>query len=156
MDLASALGRIPSGLFILTARRGEETTGMLASWVMQASFEPPCVTVVLGKDRPVTQWFHEGNVQATINILPEDCREMLSHFGKGFAPDEDAFAGVEVLPVDSDAPVLAKALAYLTGTVREGSIDCGDHEVFSIALDGGATLGDTKPYVHLRKNGLSY
>ncbi|MBI3469346.1 MAG: flavin reductase family protein, partial [Planctomycetes bacterium] len=30
------LGRLPSGVFILTARDGTDETGMLASWVMQA------------------------------------------------------------------------------------------------------------------------
>ena len=32
-SLAAALGRIASGLFILTARQGKAETGMLASWV---------------------------------------------------------------------------------------------------------------------------
>src|SRR5882672_4348244 len=31
-QLAAALGRIPSGLFVLTFRQGEIETGMLASW----------------------------------------------------------------------------------------------------------------------------
>ena len=48
---AAALGRIPSGLFVLTARNGERETGMLASWVQQCSFTPPCVSVALRKGR---------------------------------------------------------------------------------------------------------
>ena len=31
----AALGRIPSGLFVLTLRHGGRETGMLASWVQQ-------------------------------------------------------------------------------------------------------------------------
>ncbi len=34
-SLAAALGRIPSGLFVLTAGSGATETGMLASWVQQ-------------------------------------------------------------------------------------------------------------------------
>ena len=34
------LGRLPSGLYVLTAGRGAAATGMLASWVQQVGFEP--------------------------------------------------------------------------------------------------------------------
>ena len=55
--LAPLLGRIPSGVFILVA--GNDTgqqTGMLASWVQQASFEPPQVTVAVNKSRYLNDW----------------------------------------------------------------------------------------------------
>ena len=39
-EIAPVLGRIPSGIFILTIRHADQETGMLASWVMQAGFEP--------------------------------------------------------------------------------------------------------------------
>ena len=42
--LAAALGRVPSGLYILTARHGDAETGMLVSWVQQCSFAPPLVS----------------------------------------------------------------------------------------------------------------
>ncbi|HIK46946.1 MAG TPA: MBL fold metallo-hydrolase, partial [Leptolyngbyaceae cyanobacterium M65_K2018_010] len=39
-DLEKALGRISSGLYIITAQKGEVSGAMLASWVSQASFQP--------------------------------------------------------------------------------------------------------------------
>ena len=36
-ELAAPLGRIASGVFILTARHGTEETGMLSSWVQQCA-----------------------------------------------------------------------------------------------------------------------
>ena len=39
-SLAAALGRIPSGLFILTVGHGEGATGMLASWVQMMNETP--------------------------------------------------------------------------------------------------------------------
>ena len=35
---AAALGRIPSGLFIVSWRAADADRGMLASWVMQSGF----------------------------------------------------------------------------------------------------------------------
>ena len=51
--ISRALGRVPSGLFIVTAGTGESATGFLASWVQQSSFEPPMVSVGIKKERPV-------------------------------------------------------------------------------------------------------
>ena len=34
-QMAVALGKIPSGLFVVTVRRDEAETGLLASWLQQ-------------------------------------------------------------------------------------------------------------------------
>ena len=45
--MAAALGRIPSGLFIVTWRDADDAPdrGMLASWVMQGGFAPPILDI---------------------------------------------------------------------------------------------------------------
>ena len=58
--LSAALGRIPSGLFILTVRHGSKETGMLASWVQQCSFDPPRLTMAIRKGRDVLDWLTEA------------------------------------------------------------------------------------------------
>ena len=48
--IGAVLGRVPSGVFILTASDGQgKETGMLASWVQQAGFDPPCDTVAVNQ-----------------------------------------------------------------------------------------------------------
>jgi flavin reductase (DIM6/NTAB) family NADH-FMN oxidoreductase RutF len=152
--MAAALGRIPSGLFILTARQGDAETGMLASWVQQCSFEPPQLTAALGGGRDVLAWLVPG-AAFTVNILEEDQTEMLVHFGKGFALAEPAFDGLEVERPDGAAPVLADALAYLDCRVV-ARYPAGDHQLIVGRVVGGRILGDGKPAVHIRKSGLRY
>ena len=94
-SLAAALGRIPSGLFILTARHEGRETGMLASWVQQCSFDPPQVSVALHKGRTLVEWLTEG-ADFTLNILPEGGKALVAHFGKGFELDQPAFEGLEL------------------------------------------------------------
>ena len=48
--LAAALGRILSGVSVLTGR-GTQATGMLTSWVQQCAFEPPSVSVAVKQGR---------------------------------------------------------------------------------------------------------
>ena len=53
-DLDKALGRISGGLYVVTASQGDGETlrrsAMVASWVSQASFSPPGITVAVAKD----------------------------------------------------------------------------------------------------------
>lgn len=157
-DLAAVLGRVPSGLFILTAKNaaGDET-GMLASWVQQAGFEPPSVTVAVKQGRYLNDWLAEGP-RAALSLVGESQKELLGHFGKGFEPGEDAFDGLEVARTSDGLPVLAEALGWLAGNVT-GSVDAGDHTIYVVGLTEagrGPRLDDEQPWVHLRKNGLGY
>ena len=56
--LAKALGRIPTGLYIVTSKDNagdnSEALGFVGSFVMQPGFEPPTVCVAIGKDRVET------------------------------------------------------------------------------------------------------
>ena len=51
--IGKALGRVPSGVYILTTHHEGQPLAMMASWVQQASFEPPTVGVAVAKDRPL-------------------------------------------------------------------------------------------------------
>ena len=152
--VAAALGRIPSGLFVLTVRHGAGETGMLASWVQQCSFDPPRVTIAIRKGRAVLQWLSTG-AALVINVLPEGAKNLIGHFGKGFELGEPAFAGIKLARNQEAAPVLASAHAYLGCRVVD-RIDAGDHVVLVADVRTGAVLADGKPTVHVRKNGLSY
>jgi flavin reductase (DIM6/NTAB) family NADH-FMN oxidoreductase RutF len=152
--LAAALGRIPSGLFVLTITRDRLETGMLASWVQQCSFEPPQISVAIRREREIVALLGEGT-SFTLNLLEAAQTDMLVHFGRGFALTQDAFAGLEVLREPPRGPVLAEALGYLECRVV-GRIPAGDHDLFLGRVVAGALLDEGQPMVHIRKNGLHY
>jgi flavin reductase (DIM6/NTAB) family NADH-FMN oxidoreductase RutF len=151
---AAVLGRVPSGIYILTARSGDEETGMLASWVMQAGFEPPMVSVAVNKGRYVADWLRAGR-PFVLNVVPEGQVKTLQHFGRGFAPGEPAFEALEVTRTSHGLAVLAGSLGHLE-CEPAGSIESGDHHVFLARVIGGSLARDEKPMVHVRKNGLKY
>ena len=153
--LAAALGRIPSGLFIVTARHDGAETGMLASWVQQCSFDPPQVSICLRRGREMNAWLEDG-AAFTVNILEDDGgTDLIVRFGRGFTLDEPAFEGLEVDRPNGAPPVLRDALAYLECRVA-GRHPAGDHELFIGTVTAGAMLGDGKPMIHVRKSGLHY
>jgi flavin reductase (DIM6/NTAB) family NADH-FMN oxidoreductase RutF len=153
-QLAGALGRIPSGLFIVTACQGEQTTGMLASWVQQCSFDPPQVTIAVARNRSVSSWLSEG-APLVVNVLDSTQTDMIVHFGKGFTPGAPAFTGLETQASSCGPPILSEALAYLECQVV-GRVPAGDHDLLIGRVLAGRVLGEGQPMVHVRKSGLHY
>jgi len=153
-QLAAALGRIPSGLFIVTARRDGLETGMLASWIQQCSFVPPMLSLAVKQGRDLAAWLTEG-AAFTVNILERDQTDMIAHFGRGFALGDPAFEGLEVQRPGNGGPVLSEALAYLECRVA-GSYPTGDHVLIVARVEAGRMLHDGQPLIHVRKNGLHY
>jgi flavin reductase (DIM6/NTAB) family NADH-FMN oxidoreductase RutF len=152
--LAAALGRVPSGLFILTASRDGAETGLLVSWVQQCSFTPPRVSIALQRGRPIGDWLTEGAV-FVLNVLDDTQTDMIVHFGKGFDPGEQAFAELEVDRTAGAAPVLSEALAFLECRVI-ARCPGGDHDLLIGEVQAGRLLGEGHPMVHVRKSGMHY
>ncbi len=152
--LASALGRVASGLFIVTARRQEAETGMLASWVQQCSFEPPLVSLAVQRGREIASWLTDGS-WVTLNILDDTQTDMIVHFGRGFGPGQPAFEGLDVERADSGGPILSEALAYLECRIVN-RMATGDHDLFIAECVRGQLLSEGHPMVHVRKSGLHY
>ena len=156
--LAPILGRIPSGVFILVAGNDEgQKTGMLASWVQQASFEPPQVTVAVNKARYLNEWL-QADSPVTINQVRQKDPVLFRHFGKGFEPDEDAFDGVDSVASECGLPQLPDAMVTLEGQVTS-KMDAGDHIIYLVTIVSGQAHqnpDEFSPFVHIRKNGFSY
>jgi flavin reductase (DIM6/NTAB) family NADH-FMN oxidoreductase RutF len=153
-DAMAALGRVPSGLFVLTLGQGESETAMLASWVQQCSFEPPQLSVAVKRGRDVLGQLGPG-VVFTLNLLGEGQNALVGRFARGIAPGQPPFDGVEVERPEGAPAVLTDALAYLVCRVN-GRHVAGDHEVLFAEVVGGRMLGDGKPWCHVRKSGGNY
>lgn len=152
-QVGRALGRIPSGCAIVTARAGGRRTGMLASWVQQASFEPPMVSVAIKKGRPVAGLI-EASKEFVLNVLGENPTAMFKHFGKGFEPEQDAFAGLAAREVACGVEI-PDQVARLSVHVR-GQCEAGDHVVY-VGEVVEAKAGEMRPpHVHVRKSGWMY
>jgi flavin reductase (DIM6/NTAB) family NADH-FMN oxidoreductase RutF len=152
-NVGRALGQIPSGGSILTARQGERSTGMLASWVQQASFEPPSITVAVRHGRPVQELI-EASGHFLLNLIGEDRGPMFRHFSKGFGPGEPAFEGLNRRD-EPEGVILKDCIAYMKCRVLD-KLNAGDHTIYVGEIIEAGSEGQTKPYVHLRSNGLKY
>ena len=153
-QIGSAIGTIPSGLFIVTSQQNGSTGTMLASWVQQAGFNPPSVTFVVGKGRPIESFLTVGS-PVVINVAEKGQGKIIGHFAKGFAPDVDPFDGVDTATAPSGQLYLTEAIAYLDATITS-SLDAGDHTIILATINAGDRLREGEPAIHTRKNGFKY
>jgi len=155
-DLDKALGRISGGLYIITAKKGDVSSAMLASWVSQASFKPIGFSIAVAKDRAIESLMQVGD-RFVLNVLEEgNYQKLMKHFLKRFAPGADRFEGVRTQPAENGAPILTDALAYMECEVVS-RMDCGDHwAVYSTVYAGRVSKPDALTAVHHRKVGNHY
>jgi flavorubredoxin/flavin reductase (DIM6/NTAB) family NADH-FMN oxidoreductase RutF len=155
-DLERALGRLSSGLYIMTARKGDVKSAMLASWVMQASMNPLGVAVAVAKDRAIESLLHVGD-RFVLNVLEEDnYQSLMKHFLKRFSPGADRFAGIKTYSASNGCPILADALAYMECEVTM-RMECSDHWIiYSSVQTGRVAKIDGLTAVHHRKVGNHY
>jgi len=152
--LAAAVGRVPSGCAILTATHAGRSTGMLASWFQQVSFEPLAICACVKPERPITSLI-EGSGRFVLNVLAENPRALFRHFGRGFNLDEDAFQGVACGP-SGFGPVLHDGVVASLACSVLAAHPCGDHRLYVARVDQAWASPDQPPYYHLRRSGASY
>ena len=155
-----ALGRVVGSLCVLTTVKGRGdgalSGAMVASWVSQASFTPPGLTVAVAKDRAVEALLHVGDVFA-LNVLAAG-RESgpMKQFLQPFAPGADRFAGLELEHSPAGQPLLPEALAWLECQVKQ-RMECGDHWlIYAQAEAGGLLDASGSTAVHQRRSGANY
>ncbi|HUF60464.1 MAG TPA: flavin reductase family protein [Verrucomicrobiales bacterium] len=151
--VGAALGTISSGLYIVTGHLDGEPTGMLCSFLEQASFSPPMLTLALRADRRLAQALQESG-RVGINVLGEDDQDLMRRFAN--PNNTDPFAGISVEPEPADLPRLSGALAFLAATLR-GTLDAGDHRVHLLEITDGCLQNPAgRPMIRVRRNGFQY
>jgi len=150
-----ALGRIIGSLSVVTCRQGEVRGAMVASWISQATFNPPGLTIAVAKERAIETLLHQGNFFA-VNVLAEGQQQaLIKHFLKPFSPGENRFTGINIEESEQGVPILSEALAYIECQVEQ-KMECGDHWLIYGVAKKGKVMRDGITAIHHRKSGSYY
>jgi 3-hydroxy-9,10-secoandrosta-1,3,5(10)-triene-9,17-dione monooxygenase reductase component len=117
------LGRLPTGVVIVTGATGETQFGLVCGSFMSVSLKPPLVAVCPAKSS--TSW---PSIEATgsfcANVLSEDHEPLARKFA---VSGGDKYAGVDWRPAPSTgSPLLADAAAWIDCKIYS-RIEAGDH-----------------------------
>jgi 3-hydroxy-9,10-secoandrosta-1,3,5(10)-triene-9,17-dione monooxygenase reductase component len=154
--LGRAIGKIPSGVYVLTARAPDgDATAMLASWVQQASFAPLSLSVAMAKDRPAYDIVRRAGA-FVLSVLGEHDAPLMKRYARGIKSGEDPFAGVNVNTTPTAQPYLADALAWIECKLTHALEFGADHDILIGRVIAGHTLREGHPFTHVRGSGYHY
>lgn len=149
--IGAAIGRIPSGVFIITAKRGEQKIGMMGSWVAQAGFEPPCISVAVHPDREIYSAIMESGA-FSVNVLSNENMNLMKAFSR-YSPDQFN----EIEHEETEYGIALKDAVAVIHCKLKGKCDITEHHLLiGEVLDGAYLNHEAAPMVHLRKSGFNY
>lgn len=149
-QLAEALKRITSGVYIITTRYKNRINGMTAAWVSRVSFSPPMICVAIGKTRYTHELIQKSRIFA-VNILGENQIDIGKHFGFKSGRDINKFKGIPYEIKVTGAPVLKETAGYLDCKVN-GSCEAGDHTVFIGKIMDAGVNPKIKPLIYRKED----
>ncbi|MDY7016220.1 MAG: diflavin flavoprotein, partial [Cyanobacteriota bacterium] len=149
-----AAGRIIGSLCVLSTHENGNHSGILTSWVSQATFNPPGLMIAIAEDQKADSLIFTGD-RFVLNILKEG-RNVRKHFSPRAVAGENPFAQLETQTADNGCLILSEALAYLECTVQQ-RMNCGDRWLIYATIDKGQVLEPSgATAIAHRKSGSSY
>lgn len=143
--LTQALKKITYGFYIVTTRKSAQEMSTreedyiaagTVSWVSQASFEPPLVTVAIKKHSHLHETIEKSRIFA-VNIAGKGQLEVLRPFAKESKIEGNKINGCAFTDGEATgAPILEDVPAYFECKVVE-DITIGDHSIFVGEVLGG-------------------
>ncbi|MFH1349711.1 MAG: flavin reductase family protein [Pseudomonadota bacterium] len=144
------LGKMTYGIYVLTACFEGTINGMIASWVSQASYDPPLVMVAVHPHRYSHELIQKSGHFA-LHLLSRDQKALLSRF-KG--PDPKAkFASIKWTEGQTGCPILMECLGYAECVVRH-TYAPGNHTLFVGEMVGANIFSHEEPMSTLDYDGV--
>ncbi len=137
---------IPTGVYIITVRKGDTINGMTAAWVTQVSFKPPLLAVAIAPPR-YTYGLIKDSGYFCINTIPVDAMDLAKHFGFKSGRKTNKFKGYTYTNALKGSPVLDQASAYIECELQS-TCEAGDHTLFIGSIVDHAVLReDAEPLI---------
>jgi flavin reductase (DIM6/NTAB) family NADH-FMN oxidoreductase RutF len=147
------LRKIPHGLYICGVKDGDEVNGFTASWVMQASFQPPLVVNCVNKNSISHAMIQSSQVFA-LSFLEDGQKDLAQTFFKPQRRVGNKFEEVEFYLGETGCPIISAALGYVECRVV-GSVEQGDHTVYVGEVIASGVHRDGAPLL-LESTGWQY
>jgi flavin reductase (DIM6/NTAB) family NADH-FMN oxidoreductase RutF len=153
-DLAGALRRIPYGLYVVGSLREGVPATMIANWVTQVSFHPPCVAIAVESASKMRGYIEASNIFC-VNILPAGATTTAKAFLKGPEAEKETIGGERFTRGKNGTPFLAGASASIECRVLS-TIATGDHVLFVGEVVDAALHQEGEEVLTLRETGWKY
>ena len=140
------------GVYILSSLNEGEYCVSTVTWVSQASFEPPMISVCIKRDSASYEIVKKRG-EFILHLLGDTQKELASTFFKPTIFENEKLNGQE-FSLESNLPLLKDIPAYIQCKVVE-ILENGDHPLFLAEVVDAKINNDSDP-LELRKTGWTY
>lgn len=142
-EISKGLKLLANGVHVVASSADGQVNGCTATWVSQASYRNPLLTVALDKNHE-TYKLIERSGKVVINILKSSQKDVAEHFGHQRRSASTQFFREEG---GQQLPVLRDCLAAISGNVIS-SMDARDHVVLLVEATEARVLGEGEPLIY--------
>ena len=140
------------GVYILSSVNEGEYCVSTITWVSQASFEPPMISVCI-KRNSASYEIVKKRGEFILHLLGDNQKELASTFFKPTIFENEKLNGQE-FSLENNLPLLKDIPAYIQCKVVE-ILENGDHPLFLADVVDAKINNDSNP-LELRKTGWTY
>jgi len=140
------------GVYILSSVNEGEYCVSTITWVSQASFEPPMISVCI-KRNSASYEIVKKRGEFILHLLGDNQKELASTFFKPTIFENEKLNGQE-FSLENNLPLLKDVPAYIQCKVVE-ILENGDHPLFLAEVVDAKINNDSNP-LELRKTGWTY
>lgn len=123
----TALRMIPYGIYVMTAKNGDDIAAATVNWVTQTAFEPPLLAVGVKNDSGAYDTIKAAG-RFALNMLGKDQQGAAFAFFKPAEVDGDTISGEAFSTAKTGVPILDSAPAAVECEIRE-VVEMGCHHV---------------------------
>jgi flavin reductase (DIM6/NTAB) family NADH-FMN oxidoreductase RutF len=149
----TALRRIPYGLFLLTARSGQDVASATVNWVTQTSFKPPMVVVGIKEGTHPYEVVKSAGAFA-LHPIGADQKDVAQTFFGTVPPEGNKLGPLTFREGATGAPVINELPAYWECQLRQ-VVEHGDHHVFVGEVVEAGVNSET-PTLLMKDTGWNY
>ena len=147
-----SLRMLSYGVYILSSVNEGEYCVSTITWVSQASFEPPMISVCI-KRNSASYEIVKKRGEFILHLLGNNQKELASTFFKPTIFENEKLNGQE-FSLENNLPLLKDIPAYIQCKVVE-ILENGDHPLFLAEVVDAKINNDSDP-LELRKTGWTY
>lgn len=147
MDL-TALFNLSYGMYVVSAKKGQQYNGQTANTVFQISSDPPTIAVSINQ-KNLTHEFLQAEPIFTVSVLAKDAPlDLIGRFGFKSGREIEKFAGIDFKLSPGGVPYLTQyCLAYLEAKITQ-KLDVATHTLFIGQLTEAVVLAKGEPMTY--------
>lgn len=145
------------GLYLVTAKHGEQAAGCVVNTLSQVTATPVQMIVAIHKDNYTTKIIEESGFFTGVTLSKDCDMNLIAKFGFASSRDFDKFKGWQVKSDENGVPYVAEQVVARFSCKVLGKLDADTHVIFLGEVTSAETLSNEEPltytYYHQVKKG---